>query len=1139
MRLSSFNSLILPSKITLLSILSLFIFFGFVDKKNSNEKIDKIYQATYVLKFNRIEFPFNNLGVLADVAVPPYTSEAKFDGKGVIFSGGFLLGGKIWSGTYREQLWVNGVATSNRIRDYVPGKVGMNPSDPKAKIYIVKSSDEPFSYSWQEWKTAVELGAEFYDGDGDGIYNPVDKNNNGIWDIDEDRPNIIGDFNAWCVYNDGVPKNNRMFNFEPLGIEVHQTIWAYESIPHLKNSIFIRYRFIFRGNDTFRDLTKLDSVIFSFFNDVDIGDYTNDLMGTDTLLNAVYGYNDGNDSEFGVNPPVVFTQLLQGPQVFIPNVTFLDNNNNGIFDTGDTPIKSAKMFIDPIKIISVPGASNLNMTSSNQMYMPLGYEFTHYTFWSWMNGLDHRSNLYNPCTFSFGAVLGGVNCNEVNPKFIYSGDPVTRRGWINIQAYDQRILLNSGRFTLAKDKPVDIIVAYAIGRGTSALNSITETRKFASFNQTFYDINFYKPTTPPYTDLNARITNNSIDIFWRTKNDFEFKDFLTTIYGDTIYNIQFEIYELWAHKTPELYYGQDTTRSKKLATYDIENEIDNIYIIEEDGITVRKIFSKGIQLKPDIYKNPISDIIIYSMDKNPFTGTKLKKGEKLYFSLRKIYLNKTSLNLIPVQNKPGNVLIPVESYSYAVTERASRIFEFTMGESFNQPPFINERAILGSTNATEAKVFFDEIDVSKLTDDLYQISFFRTDTIRYTLNWRLKNLSKNIILLDSQTTYFNKDSVIFIVDGFYPKIEWIEPQVKNVEYKPHSNIWYQNFRTEYSGIFYLGREPINLASRIYPLGSTGEQKSSLTTFDKLRKIEIRFGKTQKAYRFVSNTFNTRYFSAANTSGDATVGKPGQYFVDVPFQVWVKDERFNEERQLACGFIEARSNLGGNPDGNWDPGTNISNTREYIIIFNQSYDSTGRQMEYVGYLPGSIYAELRSGWTPPAEANFTPQQIERAKYPWFDALLVVGLEKLHSDSTFKAGDVLTIPISYPITIRDTFYYQSKSALNKLTVETKKELLNLVSVFPNPYFEWKDQRPYGRGFITFSNLPEEVTIKIYTLSGILVRTLTERNKTTIASPFIQWDLKNEDGYRVADGVYLAHVKTKFGEKVLKFSVVKLKN
>jgi len=77
---------------------------------------------------------------------------------------------------------------------------------------------------------------------------------------------------------------------------------------------------------------------------------------------------------------------------------------------------------------------------------------------------------------------------------------------------------------------------------------------------------------------------------------------------------------------------------------------------------------------------------------------------------------------------------------------------------------------------------------------------------------------------------------------------------------------------------------------------------------------------------------------------------------------------------------------------------------------------------------------------------------------------------------------------------------------------------------------------RGFITFSNLPEEVTIKIYTLSGNLVRTLTENDKSVITSPFIEWDLRNENGMRVADGVYLAHIKTKYGDKILKFSLVK---
>ncbi|MCX8056733.1 MAG: T9SS type A sorting domain-containing protein, partial [Ignavibacteria bacterium] len=76
------------------------------------------------------------------------------------------------------------------------------------------------------------------------------------------------------------------------------------------------------------------------------------------------------------------------------------------------------------------------------------------------------------------------------------------------------------------------------------------------------------------------------------------------------------------------------------------------------------------------------------------------------------------------------------------------------------------------------------------------------------------------------------------------------------------------------------------------------------------------------------------------------------------------------------------------------------------------------------------------------------------------------------------------------------------------------------------------------ITFSNLPEEVTIKIYSLSGILVKTLTENDKESFASPFLNWNLRNEDGKKVADGVYIAHIKTKFGEKVLKFSVVKMK-
>jgi hypothetical protein len=271
----------------------------------------------------------------------------------------------------------------------------------------------------------------------------------------------------------------------------------------------------------------------------------------------------------------------------------------------------------------------------------------------------------------------------------------------------------------------------------------------------------------------------------------------------------------------------------------------------------------------------------------------------------------------------------------------------------------------------------------------------------------------------------------------------------------------------------------------------------------------------------------------------SIGKAGEYYVEVPFQVWINDDRTGEKRQLACAILERRQS-GGNPDGEWDPGTSISETKEYIVIFNQSYDPQGRQNEYVGYITTSgtnVYAKL-SGWEVPLEANFSTEQRERANSPWFDALYIVGLERKTPTSFYKPGDKLIITNSYVLTERDTFYYKSKKRNEKLTVDEKKSRINRINVFPNPYYESLDMRNVNNGELTFSNLPEEVTIKIYTLSGILVKTLSEMDKETISSPFIRWNLENEDGYKVGSGVYLAVVKTKYGEKILKFSVVRQK-
>ena len=106
-------------------------------------------------------------------------------------------------------MWAKGILSASRIEDYQPGKVGSNPILDKNVVYSLRLNDNPFGLSWQNWSGAVNLGAKYYDGNHDGLYNPIDLNNNGIWDANEDRPDLIGDLTAWCVYNDGVPSSQR------------------------------------------------------------------------------------------------------------------------------------------------------------------------------------------------------------------------------------------------------------------------------------------------------------------------------------------------------------------------------------------------------------------------------------------------------------------------------------------------------------------------------------------------------------------------------------------------------------------------------------------------------------------------------------------------------------------------------------------------------------------------------------------------------------------------------------------------------------------------------------------------------------------------------------------------------------------
>ncbi|MCH7974829.1 MAG: hypothetical protein IH949_13290, partial [Bacteroidetes bacterium] len=284
-----------PVVVILVSLLFLALYSsGDNDKKKISKPAGININDAYRLEINRVKLPLNNRGVIANVSVDGTPEGGFFDGIGFLWSSGFMLSGK-----NRDTIWSNAVASASRLEDYLPGEVG-GTDDPRALLYVVNSGDEPFGVSWQEWKDAVDLGAYFYDGDDNGIYNPIDKNGDGKWNPDEDMPDILGDETIWCVYNDALPLEDRgFFNVSPMGIEIRQTVWAYADSNYLGNIIFVRYSI----NNAGTVAEVFDSVYFGAWADSDLGTYYDDLAGCDTTIDAGFIYNNGPDGDYGVNPP--------------------------------------------------------------------------------------------------------------------------------------------------------------------------------------------------------------------------------------------------------------------------------------------------------------------------------------------------------------------------------------------------------------------------------------------------------------------------------------------------------------------------------------------------------------------------------------------------------------------------------------------------------------------------------------------------------------------------------------------------------------------------------------------------------------------------------------------------------------------
>lgn len=99
-------------------------------------------------------------------------------------------------------------------------------------------------------------------------------------------------------------------------------------------------------------------------------------------------------------------------------------------------------------------------------------------------------------------------------------------------------------------------------------------------------------------------------------------------------------------------------------------------------------------------------------------------------------------------------------------------------------------------------------------------------------------------------------------------------------------------------------------------------------------------------------------------------------------------------------------------------------------------------------------------------------------------------------------------------------------NEVAATILAETVDGARAYPVPF------RPgQGATGITFDRMPENTTVRILTMDGRSVKTLTAD-----AAGGAQWDLTNDEGQSVSSGVYLVILKKEEGKKLLKVLVPK---
>jgi hypothetical protein len=401
-------------------------------------------------------------------------------GRTPIFAAGFWVGGlvggelRVAGSTYDQfEFWPGPI-------DPTTGRPP-NPGDCSGydRIWRVSRGDLEHYYRTGEARDDLaewpyQLGAPVFDGDGD----PTN------YDLAAgDQPALSGDQTLWWVMNDmGNVHGNTLV--PAIGLEAQVTAFGFADGPTaLRQATFYRLRIANRGPETF------ENAYLSFFADPDLGDASDDWVGSDTLREFGYVYNgdnqdgSGTGGTYGAGPPAFGVRVVQGP-VTLPN---------GRDDDGDGEIDEPGERVGMSAFMSYVGGAPFptrDPANGAQMYQ----------------GMQGRWNDGSPVT------LGGYGYNPGSAlitTFMFPGDPVTNRFWSercpgnpancgnSNTPNDRRFVMTTGPFELAAGADDDILLGLIFGQGADNFDSVTALRVASTVTRSAYEAGLLDPRPVP------------------------------------------------------------------------------------------------------------------------------------------------------------------------------------------------------------------------------------------------------------------------------------------------------------------------------------------------------------------------------------------------------------------------------------------------------------------------------------------------------------------------------------------------------------------------------------------------------------------------------------------------------------------